>query len=219
MMCTGMVAKPWKINPEGTSAHKECRVNHLGESTNIKVSIPVPSTQASCTITLGTTRLPFPWPVCLRWWGAWCSSLCPWYTAGCSEAAPLRRRRRRPPPPTCCPPVSQRGRPRAAPTATCCPATPTWRHTSELDATKVALLHARSASSHTSDFFISKFAVLSSQGFNSPAHKHLFSSFARPPQPGIFYQLTFNPLAPSRTLIGWLMFWRGEEPKKGGALA
>lgn len=43
-----------------------------------------------------------------------------------------------------------------------------------------------------------------------PAHQHLFSSFDYPSQLGIFFPLTFNALAPSWTLVGWL-FLCGEE--------
>lgn len=85
-------------------------------------------------ITLGTIRWPSPWLGCLLLWGVWCSSSCPWFTAGSSEAS----LRRRPPPPTCCPRHSQRGSPRAAPTETSCLVTLTLRHTSDLHSTKVA---------------------------------------------------------------------------------
>lgn len=82
------------------------------------------------------------------------------------------------------------------------------------------MLHAHtcSASSHicTRAFFlllICRFALLSSQGFNLPAHQHLFPSFDRPTWPGIFYSLTFNPLTPSFNACGLVhvFAWRGRE--------
>lgn len=222
MRFTRMSAKSWKISPERPSDNTECQVSRLMESTKFSVSenaIPVPSAQACSTITLGTTPLPFPWLVCLRWWGAWCSPLCPWYTAGCSEAALRHRRRRRPPPPTCCPPLSQRGSPRAAPTATCSPATLTWRHTSELDATKVTHAHTSSASSHICtrgcfSFPICRFALFCLHRDSTCQHTSTFShpSIA-PPSQGFFYQLTFNPplsLSDSCGLVT-VFVWRGME--------